>query len=79
MSAKAFLFVETSIGQLNKVIDELRQIEGVISVDAVTGPYDIIAVLESDSLNALGVLLTEDIDHVVGISRIVTCLAIGTN
>jgi DNA-binding Lrp family transcriptional regulator len=76
MSAKAFLLVETSIGKLNTVIDKLRQIEGVRSVDSVTGPYDIIVVLESDNLHDLGVLVTDKIHPIVGISRTITCLAL---
>ncbi|GAH74355.1 unnamed protein product, partial [marine sediment metagenome] len=46
------------------------------SVDIVTGPYDIIAIVEGDSLNNIGDLVTGQIHPIAGISRTVTCLAI---
>jgi len=54
----------------------LRQMEGVLSVDAVTGPYDVIAIVEGVNLNAVGDLVTGKIHPIAGISRTVTCLAV---
>jgi hypothetical protein len=42
----------------------------------VTGPYDIIAVIEAESLNEIGDLVTSKVHPIAGISRTVTCLAI---
>ncbi|MAF85239.1 MAG: AsnC family transcriptional regulator [Dehalococcoidales bacterium] len=50
--------------------------EGVESVDAVTGPYDIIAIIEREALNDVGDLVTGKIHPIAGISRTVTFLAI---
>jgi DNA-binding Lrp family transcriptional regulator len=76
MAAKAFVLIETQVGNSKKVVDKLKGLEGVKSADAVTGPYDVIAVVESDSLNDLGVLVTGKINPIIGISRTVTCLTI---
>ena len=76
MAAKAFVLIETVVGSTKNVFDKLRQLQGVKSADAVTGPYDVIAVVESDSLNDLGVLVTGKINPIIGISRTVTCLTI---
>ena len=76
MAAKAFVLIETVVGSTKNVVDKLRQLQGVKSADAVTGPYDVIAVVESDSLNDLGVLVTDKINPIIGISRTVTCLTI---
>jgi len=51
----------------------------VKSVDPVTGPYDVIAIIEAESLNDIGDLVTGKIHPVPGISRTVTCLAIWTD
>jgi DNA-binding Lrp family transcriptional regulator len=48
----------------------------VNSVDTVTGPYDIIAIVERETLNDIGDLVTGKIHPIAGISRTVTCLAI---
>ena len=79
MAAKAFVLVETAVGKTKEVVAKIRQLKGVKSVDAVTGPYDVIAIIESESLNDIGDLVTGKIHPIVGISRTVTCLAIWTD
>ena len=76
MAAKAFILIETAVGRSREVAIALRQLEGVKSVDPVTGPYDVIAVIEGESLTDIGDLVTSKIHPIPGISRTVTCLAI---
>ena len=75
MATKAFVLIETLVGRSKEIVDTLRQIEGMKSVDMVTGAYDIIAVIEAKNLSAIGDIVTEKIHPVAGISRTVTCLA----
>ena len=79
MAAKAFVLIETVVGKTREVVAKIKQIEGVKSVDPVTGPYDVIAILEASSLNDVGDLVTGKIHPITGISRTVTCLAIWTD
>ncbi len=76
MQAKAFVLIETAVGRNKDVANALKKLKGVKSVDIVTGPYDIIAIMEGDSLNAIGDLVTGNIHPISGISRTVTCLSI---
>ena len=76
MAAKAFVLIETAVGRSKEVVTTLRKLEGVDSVDTVTGPYDIIAIVERETLNDIGDLVTGKIHPIAGISRTVTCLAI---
>ena len=76
MAARAFILIETAVGRTKEVVASLRQLEGVKSVDPVTGPYDVIAIVEAKSLNDIGDLVTGRIHPIAGISRTVTCLAI---
>ena len=76
MSAKAFVLVEVAVGKTKDVGDALSQLKGVKTVNAVTGPYDIIAIVEGETLNEIGDLVTSKIHPIGGISRTVTCLAI---
>ena len=76
MTAKAFVLMETAVGKNKEVVDSIKQLKGIISVDSVTGPYDVIAVIEADTLNDIGDLVTQKIHPVPGISRTVTCLAL---
>jgi len=76
VAAKAFVLIETAVGRSKEVVLELGKLKGVVSVNAVTGPYDIIAIVQGDTLNDIGDLVTEKIHPIPGISRTVTCLAI---
>ena len=76
MAAKAFVLIETVVGRNKEVTATLRQLKGIKSVDTVTGPYDIIAIIEGESLNDIGDMVTEKIHPIAGISRTVTCLAL---
>jgi len=76
MPAKAFVLIETVAGKTKGVVDKIRQLDGVKSADSVTGPYDVIAIVESESLNDIGDLITGKIHPIGGISRTVTCLVL---
>lgn len=76
MTAKAFVLIETVVGRNKEVVTALQQLDGVKSVNTVTGPYDVITIIEGETLNTIGDLVTAKIHPIAGISRTVTCLAI---
>jgi DNA-binding Lrp family transcriptional regulator len=76
VEAKAFVLIETAVGKNREVVTHIRKLKGVTSVDVVTGPYDIIAVIQGETLTDIGDLVTGKIHPISGISRTVTCLAI---
>ncbi len=76
MAAKAFILIETVVGRNKGVVAALKQLEGVKSVDTVTGPYDVIATIEGETFNDIGDLATAKIHPIAGVSRTVTCLVI---
>ena len=76
MATKAFVLIETAVGTTKNITAILQKIEGIKSIDAVTGPYDIIAVVEEVDLNAVGKLVTAKIHPIDGVKRTVTCLSI---
>ncbi len=78
MAAKAFVLIETVVGRTKEVTATIRRLKGIKSVDTVTGPYDIIAIIEGETLNDIGNIVTEKIHPIAGISRTVTCLALQT-
>ena len=74
MAAKAFVLIETAVGRTKEVVAKAAQIKGVKSADPVTGPYDIIVVIEGESHNEIGNLVTTKVHGISGITRTVTCL-----
>ena len=76
MSAKAFVLIETVVGRSKEVVAAVSKLKGAVSVDTVTGPYDVIAVIQGETLNDIGDIVTGKIHPVAGIARTVTCLVI---
>ena len=78
MSTKAFILIETGVGKTREVADTLREVGGMQSVDVVTGPYDVIAVIDATDINMIGTLVTEKMHTIGGVVRTVTCVAVGS-
>jgi DNA-binding Lrp family transcriptional regulator len=76
MAAKAFVLIETAVGKNREVLAALDKLKGMESVNTVTGPYDIIAVVVRETLSDIGDLVTSKIHTVAGVTRTVTCLVI---
>jgi DNA-binding Lrp family transcriptional regulator len=78
-ATRAFVLIETAVGKTKDVVAALHQVPGVASVDVVTGPYDIIAVVEASDLASVGDTVTGSVHTISGIVRTVTCLAVGSS
>ena len=77
-ATRAFVLIETAVGKTREVADALRKVGGVTSVDLVTGPYDLIVILEANDLGSVGDTVTGSVHTISGIVRTVTCLAVSS-
>ena len=77
MATKAYILIETSVGKVRDVAAKLESLPGIETVEPVTGPYDVIAVLNAPDLIAVGDLVTTRIHTIGGITRTITCLSVG--
>ena len=57
--------------------DALRAMDGIRSADAVTGNFDVIALVEAADMAAMAELVTGKIQGVRGVMRTITCVAAG--
>lgn len=77
---KAYVLIETSAGKAKGVKKALSKLKAspstVVSLDAITGPYDFVAVVEAPSLDAVGRLVTDGIGTIDGVTRTTTCVAV---
>ena len=76
MPVRAYVLIETHVGKTKGVVEAIRKLKGVASVDVVTGPYDAIATIEAEDLSEIGDLITVQVHPISGIARTVTCLAV---
>ncbi|SHK95430.1 AsnC family protein [Pseudonocardia thermophila] len=70
---QAYILVQTEVGKAAAVAKEIGQIEGVVSAEDVTGPYDVIVRAEAPDVDLLGQLVVAKVQSVSGITRTLTC------
>ncbi len=73
MSVRAYVLIQTEVGKAADVATEIGALAGVISADDVTGPYDVIATAEADSVDDLGKMVVSKVQMIDGITRTLTC------
>ena len=73
---QAYILIQTEVGKSASVAEAIRGVAGVASAEDVTGPYDVIARVEADSVDDLGKLVIAKIQDVEGITRTLTCTVV---
>ena len=73
MTKRAFVLINTAQGKAKEVSDSIKQRTGVTSAHAVTGPYDVIAVLEAEDFTEMGDIVTYKIARISGVDRWTVC------
>jgi DNA-binding Lrp family transcriptional regulator len=69
----AYILIQAEVGKSSHVASEVGKIAGVTTVDAVTGPYDVIVRAEGKNLDALSQAVLVKIQGVDGVTRTLTC------
>jgi DNA-binding Lrp family transcriptional regulator len=69
----AYILIQTEVGRASDVTREVNGVTGIVSVDPVTGPYDVIARGEAGDLDELAKSVVMPIQSVEGVTRTLTC------
>jgi DNA-binding Lrp family transcriptional regulator len=73
MTVRAYVLIQTEVGKAAAVAAEIGELEGIVSADDVTGPYDVIATAEAESVDELGKMVVSKVQMIEGITRTLTC------
>ena len=73
---QAYILIQTDVGRAATVARAIAGLEGVALAEDVTGPYDVIARVEAQSVDELGKLVIAKIQDVEGITRTLTCTVV---
>jgi DNA-binding Lrp family transcriptional regulator len=76
MAVSAYILIQTEVGKAASVAQAVGAIDGVVSSEDVTGPYDVIARAESDDVNDLGKMVVSKVQMIDGITRTLTCTVV---
>lgn len=74
---KAYVLIEARVGASQGLMNALNLNASVVSASRVTGPYDVIAVVQEEDLNKVHELITEQIHHLDGVLRTTTSVSVG--
>jgi DNA-binding Lrp family transcriptional regulator len=73
MAVSAYVLIQTEVGKAAQVVSEVSKIEGVVSAEDVTGPYDVIVRAQAGSVDELGKMVVSRVQLIEGITRTLTC------
>lgn len=73
MAVTAYVLIQTEVGKAAQVAEQVARIDGVVSADDVTGPYDVIVQAEAASVDELGRMVVSKVQLIDGITRTLTC------
>ena len=76
MAIAAYIFIETTQGKAKMIAREISQIPGVKTAHTVTGPYDVITYVQSESIKVLGDFIVSKIQATTGVLRTLTNVVI---
>ena len=80
MTVHAYVLIEADQTRVQEIKETLPEIEldgsRVVKVEVVTGPFDLIATVESTNIGQLGRRVSEGIAAAGGVRRTLTCLVI---
>ncbi len=74
MAVQAYVLVRTMPGQAGEALARVKETTGVKMAHAVTGPTDIIAFVEAETMDELGRLIISRIQQAPGVTRTTTCV-----
>ncbi|HET7237036.1 MAG TPA: Lrp/AsnC ligand binding domain-containing protein [Actinomycetota bacterium] len=69
----AYILIQTEVGRASDVTRAINGVKGIVTVDPVTGPYDVIARGEASDLDELAKGVVMPIQSVEGVTRTLTC------
>lgn len=73
---KAYVLINIRTGDVKEVVGHLRRVESIVEANMTFGPYDAVAVIETDDINSVGAILANAIQPIPGVLETLTCLAV---
>ena len=73
------MLIQTEVGRAEVVAKQVAALPGVLSSEYVTGPYDVVVRIVSDSSDDLTATVVPSIQQVSGITRTMTCPIAGAD
>ena len=73
---RAYVLITATAGKALEVVTNLRGQDGVVSADAITGEYDVVAQVEAGDVAGIGRMIVEKVQAADGVFKTITCLVV---
>ncbi|MGD2142548.1 MAG: Lrp/AsnC ligand binding domain-containing protein [Candidatus Bathyarchaeota archaeon] len=74
---KAFVLINTELGQEAAVVESLGKVEGITDVHALYGIYDVIAQVEAESMDKVKEIVFNNIRRLETVKTTITLITYG--
>ena len=73
---RAYVLMEITAGHATGMVNSLKDRNEIKGIARVTGPYDVIAVVEAADLNAISETVNDYIHSLAGVIRTTSCVTL---
>lgn len=73
MRATAYVLISIAAGVAQEAYNTLTKMSLVQKVDAVSGPYDMIAIVDGSTFNEIARFVLDEIQKIPGVQDTITC------
>ncbi|MGC8779376.1 MAG: Lrp/AsnC ligand binding domain-containing protein [Anaerolineae bacterium] len=73
---RGYVLVNARAGEERDIVNQIRQVPGIVRADVTFGPYDVIVEVQAADLATLGKLVYGTIRATPGVLDTLTCLAV---
>lgn len=73
---KAYVMIHVRPGSVSEVVRNLKRLNGVVDAHMTFGPYDVVAIVQANDVNALGPLIANEVQPIPGVLDTLTCLVV---
>ncbi|MDP3980971.1 MAG: Lrp/AsnC family transcriptional regulator [Chlamydiota bacterium] len=77
MSVQAYVFIETDHGKAKDVNNQIRKLSFVKRCHVVTGPYDLVALIDAPDISTLGEDLVAKLQIIPGVIKSLSNIVVG--
>jgi DNA-binding Lrp family transcriptional regulator len=71
------MLIQTEVGRAEVIAKQIAGLPGVLSSEYVTGPYDVVVRIGSESAEELQASIVPSVQQITGITRTLTCPVAG--
>jgi DNA-binding Lrp family transcriptional regulator len=75
---RSYVLIEMNVGHSKGLVGALKGHRGIKAIDRVTGPYDVIAIVEAADINKVSEIVSNEIHSLPGVVRTTTCVSLET-